>query len=64
MLNTIENSLKMKLSVEFKAARKVDVPINYLDIGRYEEEFGRLNPISLYEGVKRTAKYMQEEGMV
>ncbi len=64
VLNTIENSLKMKLSVEFKAARKVDVPINYLDIGRYEEEFGRLNPISLYEGVKRTAKYMQEEGMV
>lgn len=64
VLDTIEKSLVIKLSVEFKAARKVDVPINYLDIGRYEEEFGKLNPISLYEGVQRTAKFMQEEGMV
>jgi UDP-glucose 4-epimerase len=57
-------ALDIDLEVEHTPARKVDVPINYLDITRYEEAYGKLNPISLEEGIKKTAIFMKEHGMV
>ena len=47
--------------VIYKEGRAVDVPVNYLDISRYEKYYGKLNPISLEEGVKRTAEFMKRE---
>lgn len=61
VLATIEKALNIKLNISYKEARKVDVPVNYLDISRYEKYYGSLNPISLEEGIKRTAEFMRRE---
>lgn len=58
VLETIERSLGIKLNIKFTEARKVDVPVNYLDITRYETAYGKLNPISLEEGIRKTAEFM------
>lgn len=59
VLETIGDVLGKKLNIVYKEARKVDVPVNYLDISRYETELGKLNPISLSEGVSKTAEFMK-----
>ncbi|MBO5469817.1 MAG: NAD-dependent epimerase/dehydratase family protein [Lachnospiraceae bacterium] len=63
MLRTMESTLKLKLNVVYKDGRNVDVPTNFLDISRYEKYYGKLNPISLEEGIKKTAEYMMRELM-
>lgn len=44
----------------YEEERKVDVPVNYLDISRYEKYYGALNPISLREGIIKTADFMKK----
>lgn len=61
LIEAIESSLGIKINVIYKESRNVDVPINYLDISRYEKYYGRLNPISLEEGIKKTAEFMKRE---
>lgn len=61
VLEAIEGVLRLKLNIVYKESRAVDVPVNYLDISRYEEYYGKLNPISLEEGIKRTAYYIKKE---
>lgn len=61
VLKTIESALNITLSVEYKEGRPVDVPSNYLDIERYEKYYGKLKPISLDEGIKKTAEFMKRE---
>ena len=58
LLNIISQALKMDLSVIYKDGRKSDVPVNYLDISRFESCYGKLNPISLKEGIKTTANFL------
>lgn len=60
VLETIERVLDIKLNVKYTEARKVDVPVNYLDIKRFETAYGSLNPISLEEGIRKTAEFMSE----
>ena len=55
----IEKSLDIKVNVVYKKERKVDVPVNYLDISRYENAYGKLNPVSLSEGIIKTADFMR-----
>ena len=57
---TLEEITCKKLKTNYVAARQVDVPVNYLDIGRYEKVCGKLNPISLKEGIKKTLEFMEE----
>ena len=59
VLETIERALDIKLNVRYTEARKVDVLVNYLDIRRYENAFGNLNPISLEEGICKTVEFMK-----
>lgn len=59
LLDIIEKSLRLKLNVVYKPGRSVDVPINYLDISRYEKYYGKLNAISLENGIKKTANFMK-----
>lgn len=59
VLDTIHASLGVKLNISYKPGRKVDVPVNYLDISRYEKNYGALNPITLSEGIKLTADFMK-----
>lgn len=60
VLKTIERTLDVKLNVKYTESRKVDVPVNYLDIKRYETAYGCLNPISLEEGIQKTAEFMRK----
>lgn len=59
LLLTIEKALGKNLNIVYKPGRTVDVPINYLDISRYEKYYGKLNPISLEDGVKKTAEFIK-----
>lgn len=61
VLETIEKVLGIKLNVSYLEGRKVDVPVNYLDISRYEKYYGALNPISLEDGIRKTADFMKKE---
>lgn len=60
LLDIISSTLGLELNVSYREGRKVDVPVNYLDISRYEKYYGKLNPISLEEGIKRTAEFMKK----
>lgn len=59
VLRTIKKALAIEVKVKYTRARKVDVPVNYLDIKRYEAAYGPLDPIGLEEGIKRTAVFMR-----
>lgn len=61
LLKTVESALGLKMNIVYKEGRAVDVPVNYLDISRYEKYYGNLNPISLEEGIKKTALFMKKE---
>lgn len=60
IINYIIHELNMAVDVEYKDFRNVDVAVNYLDISRYEEEFGKLEQISLIEGMKKTMGFFEE----
>lgn len=60
LLDTISAVLDIELNVAYEEERKVDVPVNYLDISRYEKYYGALNPISLREGIIKTADFMKK----
>ncbi len=61
VLNAIKIALDCELNVLYKEGRAVDVPVNYLDISRYEKYYGKLNPIALEEGIKKTAEFMKRK---
>lgn len=61
VLNTVSKVLNKKLDVVYTEARKVDVPVNYLDISRYEAEYGKLGTIDLEEGIYKTACFLKEQ---
>ena len=61
VVETVRKVVGIDTKVVYKEGRVVDVPVNYLDISRYEKYYGRLNPISLAEGIKRTAEFMKRE---
>lgn len=60
VLGTIQEILGIKLNIIYQESRSLDVPRNFLNISRYESDFGPLNPISLSEGIKRTAEFMKQ----
>ena len=60
VLATISNTLGINIQIKYLPGRTVDVPINYLDISRFEKAYGKLNPISLKDGIMKTASFMKE----
>lgn len=60
LLELIPDVLDIDMKIVYKESRKVDVPVNYLDMTRYEEDFGPLMPMSLAEGIQRTAAFMRD----
>lgn len=60
IIQAIESVLNVKLNINYTTARKVDVPVNYLDISRYEAAYGTLSPINLEDGIKKTAKFLKQ----
>lgn len=59
LVDIVQSVLKRKSMIEYKQGRTVDVPVNYLDISRYENEFGQLVFCSIEEGIKRTASFLE-----
>lgn len=59
VIETVKNTLGISVDIVYREARQVDVPINYLDISRFETEFGKLHPVELCDGVKMTAEFMR-----
>lgn len=59
LLITIQKVLNKTANIEYLPERKNDVPENFLDISRYESVFGKLNPISLEEGILKTAAFLK-----
>ena len=59
LLEIISSTLSIPLKIKYVEGRSVDVPMNYLDISRYEQFFGGLNPIPLEEGIKKTAVFLK-----
>lgn len=55
----IEKVLNSKLRIRYIDERKNEIPVNYLDISRYEAEFGKLINYSLEEGIRRTISYFK-----
>ena len=60
VIETVQSVLGRKIDLIYKEARKVDVPVNYLDISRYQAAYGQLSTISLEEGVCRTAAFLEK----
>lgn len=58
ILDLIQSTLATPLNIIYKEGRKADVPVNYLDISRYEAVYGKLNLISLTDGIRRTADFI------
>ena len=63
VLETVEEVLEKKLSVSYLPSRNVDIPVNYLNIERYEKNYGKLCPIPLREGIIKTAEFMKSNGI-
>ena len=61
LIETVRKALGVEMNIVYKEGRAVDVPVNYLDISRYEKYYGKLNPISLNEGIIKTAEFMRKE---
>ncbi len=61
LLDVIQNTLNLELQIEYMPGRNVDVPVNYLDVSRYEEDFGEIQSISLEQGIRLTADFMKTQ---
>ena len=59
VLRIIQNVLNKKIKVRYQNGRSVDVPVNYLSINRFKNNFGELNSTSIDEGVRKTAQFMK-----
>lgn len=60
VLDTIHETLGIEMKVTYEPGRKVDVPINYLDISRYERTYGKLHSIALEQGIIHLAEFMRK----
>lgn len=60
VITVIEAVLGNKPKVVFQEGRPVDVPVNVLDISRFEKDFGHFEPIELTEGIRRLAAFYKD----
>lgn len=58
IIELIHNVIGHKLNVSYSEGRVVDVPVNYLNISRYEKEYGKLYCRPLNEGINKTIEFM------
>ena len=58
LLQLLCETLETQVPIEYESKRTVDLPQNYLDIHRYENEFGPLITTSLSDGIIKTAEFL------
>lgn len=61
LLKIIKDILGVELKISYQPGRVIDVPVNFLDITKYEQKFGKMISISLEEGIRRTAVFQREK---
>ena len=61
VISSIKNIIQRELQIIYTVGRDTDVPVNYLDISRYENEFGKLHLTCLKSGIKKTANFLMNE---
>lgn len=49
------------VEIIYKPGRDADIPVNFLDIKRFERDYGKLKLTNLKEGIKRTAEFLKRE---
>ena len=59
ILTKIEQTLNVDLEINYLPSRPVDVPINYLSVKRYEDEFGTLAKTCLKDGIVKTYTFLK-----
>lgn len=64
VLDIIKQTLDCELNIIYKDSRKVDVPVNYLDISRYENAYGSLHPVDLKTGIQKTADFIKKNYII
>lgn len=57
VIDIIKKILNYSIPVEYIEKRKVDVPVNYLDISRYEKQFGKLVHVELEKGINKLFEF-------
>lgn len=65
IVDEIEHVLNRALTVEHVPGRKVDVPVNILDMSRYNNEIGKISYTPLEQGIKKTIDFQlnHEDGI-
>lgn len=58
LIQMIEHVLNKSVLVSYSQSRKADVPVNVLDISRYEKCFGKTNRICLEHGLVYACDYL------
>lgn len=61
VLEIIEKVTNEKIQINYLPSRNVDVPVNYLNVSRYESEFGKIQKVSMDEGIIKTINYLKGE---
>lgn len=59
IITAIQEGLERPVEVHYEAARKFDVPAIVLDVDKAQHELGWVPRISLEEGIRRTAQWIQ-----
>lgn len=59
IIGMIEQAVQVPVEIEYVDKRSVDVPINVLDISKFERHFGRLHLKSLEEGILLTMQFLE-----
>ncbi|HRE41194.1 MAG TPA: NAD-dependent epimerase/dehydratase family protein [Ignavibacteria bacterium] len=60
VINVIENVSEKKMNVEYKEARKIDVPENVLDIENIKSEFNWMPEHDLPNGISKSIEYYRK----
>lgn len=58
VLTLIQKVVQHSMNVNYLPGRSVDVPVNFLDVNRYESCFGRIPSRKLEEGIRETANFL------
>ena len=64
VIAVIKQTIGKELKVDYIKGRGTDVPVNFLDIKRYEKIYGKLHPLGLKDGIKKTTEFMKRTGIV
>jgi len=60
LLGEIKKTLNLDLNIKYTEGRKIDVPVNYLDVSKYEKYYGKISTNTLSDGVVKTANFIKQ----